>query len=156
MVDALFLHRDLDGGGTTPRRAGDDEGLLTAVAGVLLDHAWVLLDHTWVLLDPTWIFLDHTWVLLASCLTTLGSYLTTLGSCMTTLGSSLTTLESCFTPRYVFGTLSTLMQRAFQYLQTVASSTQEEGKTGRILFSVQREFLFGRIPKITNSKNGLM
>ena len=54
LVDALLLHRDLDGGGTTSRRAGDDEGLLTTVAGVLR---------------------DHTCVLLGSCLTTLGSCL---------------------------------------------------------------------------------
>ena len=33
-------------------------------------------------------------------------------------------------PRGVFGTLNTVMQKAFQYLQTVASSKQEEGKTG--------------------------
>ena len=45
-----------------------------------------------------------------------------------------------------------LTQKDFQYLQAVASSTQQEGKIGKILFFVQRTFLFSRTAKLPTVK----
>ena len=49
-----------------------------------------------------------------------------------------------FTPRDCFWDTKYLMQKDFQYLQMVASSTQQEEKIGKILFFLQRKFLFSR------------
>ena len=51
-------------------------------------------------------------------------------------------------PEIVFRTTKYLMRKDFQYLQMVASSTQQEGKIGKILFLVRRMFLFNRTAKL--------
>ena len=57
-----------------------------------------------------------------------------------------------FTPRDCFGDTKYLMQKDFQYLQMVASSTQQERKTGKILFFLHRTFLFSPAEKLPTVK----
>ena len=57
-----------------------------------------------------------------------------------------------FTPRVVMGTLNTLMKKVFRYLQTVVSSTPQEGKIRKYSSVYRGSFSSARYPNYQQQK----